>query len=152
MPSKEREYRNMELRIQQPQEGEEPSFFVEGYASTFEEYTLFDFPDEEWRERIEPTAFDEADMSDVVFLRDHEGRVMARTKNGTIDLKVDENGLFSKTDLSKTAAARDMYDDIEAGNYQQMSFAFTVEDDHFEDTMENGKKVRFAKSTGEVID
>lgn len=140
----DREYRNFrafDIERRSEGEGEEPSFFVEGYASTFEEYTLFDFPEEEWRERIEPTAFDEADMSDVVFLRDHEGRVMARTKNGTIDLKVDENGLFSKTDLSKTAAARDMYDDIEAGNYQQMSFAFTVEDDHFEDTMENGKKV-----------
>ena len=38
MASKEREYRSMELRI--AEDGAEPSFFVEGYASTFQPYVL----------------------------------------------------------------------------------------------------------------
>lgn len=118
------------------EDGEEKKMFVEGYASTFETYDLFAFDEYQYRERIEPTAFDEADMSDVVFLRDHQGQVYARTKNGLIDISIDEKGLFTKTDLSATSAAREMYEDIKAENYTQMSFAFTVEKHHFEDTTE----------------
>lgn len=144
MPVKsDREYRNftsfgaIETRAKEDGESE---MIVEGYASTFEEYDLFSFEGTTYRERIEPTAFDEADMSDVVFLRDHEGQVYARTKNGLIDISTDEKGLFTKTDLSKTSAAREMYEDIKAGNYSQMSFAFTIEKDHFEDPIEDGER------------
>lgn len=145
MLSKEREYRNFQnfQPIVKRAEGneEEKKEMVEGYASTFEEYSLMDFGDEEWRERIEPTAFDEADMTDVVFLRDHEGRVFARTKNNTISIIPDEKGLFTITDLSRTAASREMYEDIAAGNYSQMSFAFTVAEDHFQESREGDKKI-----------
>ncbi|MBQ5771320.1 MAG: HK97 family phage prohead protease [Clostridia bacterium] len=129
MPSKEREYRNMELRIQQPQEGEEPSFFVEGHAATFEPYVLMTKDGVDYSERIEPTAFDDADLSDVVFRVDHEGRVYARTSAGTVEVWTDEHGLAQRTDLSKTQAARELFADIEAGNYPKMSFAFTVAED-----------------------
>ena len=118
MPLKnDREYRafNIEKRAKN-EGGDEPSYLVEGYASTFEEYTLYEGTDAIYRERIEPTAFDESDMSDVVFLLDHTGRVYARTKNDTVKLSVDEKGLYTRTDLSKTAAARGVYEDIEAGN------------------------------------
>lgn len=78
-----REYRNLGLlEIREAEEGAEPSFFVEGYASTFEPYKMYEFDGVEYFERIEPTAFEKTDMSDVVFLRDHEGRALARTKNG----------------------------------------------------------------------
>ena len=100
-----------------------------------------DFGTEEWRERIEPKAFDEADMTDVVFLRDHEGRVFARTKNNTISIIPDEKGLFTITDLSRTAASREMYEDIAAGNYSQMSFAFTVAEQRFEERQEGDKTI-----------
>ena len=135
-----REYRDMELRIVPFEEGDEPSFFVEGYASTFEEYTLFEDEEAIYNERIEPTAFNEADMTDVVFLLDHTGRVYARTKNGTVELSVDDKGLFSRTDLSKTEASRSVYEDIEAGNYDQMSFAFTVAEQRFEEKRSEGEK------------
>lgn len=103
---------------------------VEGYASTFEEYTLYEYKGanytERWTEEIDPKAFDDADMTDVVFLRDHVGQVLARTKNGLIQLSVDDKGLFTRTDLTKTAAAREMFEDIKVENYTQMSFAFKV--------------------------
>lgn len=143
MPIKnDREYRafNIEKRAKN-EGGDEPSFLVAGYASTFEEYTLGENAGEIYRERIEPTAFDEADMSDVVFLLDHTGRVYARTKNDTVKLTVDDKGLYTETDLSKTAAARGVYEDIDAGNYSQMSFAFTVADDNFIVSTENEKTV-----------
>lgn len=116
----------MELRLAPIEEGDEPSFFVEGYASTFDPYVLFTRDGIDYTERILPSAFDEADLSDVVFRVDHQGRVYARTSAGTVDLWHDEHGLGQRTDLSKTQAARELFADIEAGNYPQMSFAFTV--------------------------
>lgn len=130
--TKNREYRDMELRIAEQREGEEPSFFVEGYASTFQPYVLMTVDGTDYSERIEPTAFDDADMSDVVFRIDHEGRVYARTSAGTVTLWTDEHGLAQRTDLGKTQRARELFADIEAGNYPKMSFAFTVAEDHYD--------------------
>lgn len=136
MPLKnDREYRSFDFVTRsEKREDEQSSFLVEGYASTFKEYTLGSDERGVYNERIEPTAFDETDMSDVVFLLDHTGRVYARTKNDTVKLSVDEHGLFTQTDLSKTSASRAVYEDIEAGNYSQMSFAFVVDRD--EDSQE----------------
>lgn len=122
----EREYRSMDLRVFQPEKGEERSYIVEGYASTYEPYTLFVQDGVEYKEKIEPTAFDEADLSDVVFRIDHAGRVYARSSAGTVELWHDEHGLGQRTDLSRTQAAREVFADVEAGNYPKMSFAFTV--------------------------
>ena len=127
----DREYRNMEMRIAQ-QEGEEPSFFVEGYASTFKPYVLMTVDGIDYSERIEPTAFDDADMSDVVFRVDHEGPVYARTSAGSVELWTDEHGLGQRTDLGRTQRARDLFADIAAGNYPKMSFAFSVAEDHYD--------------------
>ena len=122
----EREYRSMEMQLVPKGEGDEPSFFVEGYASTFQPYTLFTRDGVDYKERIEPTAFDDADLTDVVFRVDHIGRVYARSSAGTVNVWHDEHGLGQKTDLSRTQTARELYADIEAGNYPKMSFAFTV--------------------------
>lgn len=126
-----REYRNMELRVLPPTT-EEKSYMVEGYASTFEPYVLMTVDGTDYSERIEPTAFDDADLSDVVFRVDHEGPVYARSSAGTVSVWVDEHGLAQRTDLSKTQRAKGLFDDIEAGNYPQMSFAFTVAEEHFD--------------------
>ena len=121
----DREYRSMELRINQ--EEETPSYEVRGYASTFEPYYMMtDSDGTEYFEQIDPHAFDDADLSDVVFRIDHEGAVYARTSAGTVELWTDEHGLGIRADLSKTQKARDLYEDIKVGNYPKMSFAFTV--------------------------
>ena len=127
---KDREYRNMTFEVRQ--DGAEPSFLVEGYASTFEPYKLIEIDGEDYNERIEPTAFDETDLTDVVYRIDHEGRVYARSSAGTIKLDIDEHGLHHITDLSQTSGAREHFEDIAAGNYPQMSFAFTVGADHYD--------------------
>ena len=130
MPTKNREYRSMELRIAPQEEGE--NYMVEGYASTYEPYVLMTVDGVDYSERIEPTAFDGADISDVVFRVDHEGPVYARSSAGTLEVWPDEHGLANKTNLGKTQRARELYADIEAGNYPQMSFAFTVADEHYD--------------------
>lgn len=126
MIKNDREYRNFALMES------EDKYIVRGYASTFDPYVLMNIDGEDYSERIDPHAFDDADMTDVVFLLDHTGRVYARTKNGTVTLEVDGHGLLTNTDLSKTEAARSVAEDIAVGNYSQMSFAFTVAEDHFD--------------------
>ena len=125
----EREYRAMDVQVLFSEVPDEKSYKVEGYASTFEPYTLFTVDGVEIKERIEPTAFDEADLTDVVFRIDHAGRVYARSSAGTVETWSDEHGLGVRADLSKTKTARELFDDIEAGNYPKMSFAFTVAED-----------------------
>ena len=141
-----REYRTMELRLTPTEnETEEKSYLVEGYASTFEPYVLFTSDGTDYSERIEPTAFEGADLSDVVFRVDHEGPVYARTSAGTVELWTDEHGLGQKTDLGRTQRARDLFADIEAGNYPQMSFAFTVADEHYDKATHTRVIERIAK-------
>lgn len=126
----EREFRSFAQIVQRDADDldENKKYLVEGYASTFEPYTLWTTEDGvEIKEQISPDAFKETDVSDVVFRVDHEGAVFARTSNGLISLKVDEHGLKTRIDLSKTEKARGIFEDIEAGMYPQMSFAFTVE-------------------------
>ena len=132
MPIKnDREYRNLGLFEQQAEDAE--NYIVRGYASTFEQYLMFEQDGVTFNERIAPTAFENTDMSDVVFLRDHTGRVLARTRNNAIILTTDEHGLLSVTNLGLTEASKEMFEDIKAGNYTQMSFSFVVGEEHFEE-------------------
>lgn len=128
-----REYRTLNIEVETRNEAGDPSYIVRGYASTFEPYVLFTDEDgNEYSEIIEPTAFDGADLSDVVFRIDHEGTVYARSSAGTLEVGVDDHGLYDRADLSKTAKARGLFEDIAAGNYPKQSFAFTVAEDEYD--------------------
>lgn len=120
-----------EYRAAQPFEAQEDKYIVNGYASTFEPYVLWHEGDTEIREQIDPHAFDEADMGDVIMQYDHEGRVFARQSNGTLELNVDEHGLKVRADLSRTEGARQLYEEIKSGMITQMSFAFTIAEDDY---------------------
>ena len=138
----DREYRSMDIRELST---DEESYIVEGYASTFDTYKLLTVDGVDYCERIEPTAFDDADLSDVVFRVDHEGRVYARSSAGTVEVWHDEHGLGQRTDLSRTQMARELYADIKAGNYPKMSFAFAVADDYFDKATHTRVITRIAK-------
>ncbi len=141
-----REYRTLNLEVEQRNEAGEPSYLVRGYASTYEPYVLFTDEDgNDYKEVIEKDAFKDADLSDVVFRVDHEGTVYARSSAGTLEVGFDENGLFDKADLSKTAKARGLFEDIEAGNYPKQSFAFTVAEDEYDKKTRTRTIKRIAK-------
>ena len=72
----DREYRAFQVNAQDDEKR------VTGYATTFDEpYTLYSDGDYEVREVIDPSAFDNCDMSDVIMMYNHEGRVFARLSN-----------------------------------------------------------------------
>lgn len=128
----DREYRSMELRKAEVQEGEEKNYIVEGYATTFgDSYELFRDGNYIVMENVDKDAFKDTDMSDVIFQIDHEGRVYARTRNKSLSLEIDEHGLKTRTDLGLTESSRSVYEDINAGLYDRMSFAFTVTKDSY---------------------
>jgi len=123
--------------------------FVEGYATTFEDpYVLWEEPDwvnsrgelqRGWKylEIMHEGCMEGADVSDVVFLCDHEGTVYARNHSGTLYIEPQLHGLYMAADLSRTFDAGRMYEHIQAGDYYQMSWAFTVAEEDVEEDAAN---------------
>lgn len=134
-----REYRSMTMTAA-PDEGG-GSMMVEGYAATFNQpYTLYDSRYYKIVEQIAPTAFDECDMSDVIMQYDHEGRVFARNRNGTLSVAADGTGLKITANLGGTEIGRQLYQEIQGGYTDKMSFGFVVGEDKRETIVdhENG--------------
>lgn len=130
-----REYRRMEIRAKEVDDQTKEGCKVDGYASTFNEpYELWTFDGYTVREQIDPHAFDECDMSDVIMQYDHQGRVFARNSNGTLQIKTDEHGLYMEADLSGTEIGRQLFEEIKGGYTTKMSFGFTVDEDKREIT------------------
>ncbi len=128
----DREYRLVQLPEMQFRALEDEAYIVEGYATTFDNpYVLFEYDGNKYMEQIDRGALLSADMSDVIFLYNHEGMVYARQSNGTLQLSINEKGLHVRADLSSTEASRAMYDSIKAGLVTQMSWAFTVEEESY---------------------
>lgn len=144
MPMKsEREYRNMTL------EAREEEKVVRGYASTFNEpYTLYE--DDNWRldEVVDANAFATTDMSDVIMQYDHEGRVFARLSNGTLTVTPDERGLLIEANLGGTELGRQLYEEIQGGYTNKMSFGFVVDGDEVTDAKgADGKSITTRRIT-----
>lgn len=126
-----REYRSFAI-MKRSEENPELDYIVEGYASTYDRYLLWDDGELIIYEQISKDAFKECDFSDCVFRIDHSGPVYARVSAGTVKIDADEKGLHNVNDLSRTEAARKIFEEIRAGNYPQMSFAFSVSEDHYD--------------------
>jgi HK97 family phage prohead protease len=95
-----------------------------GYAAVFNEPSL-PLP---FIEKIAPGAFRKtlSETPDVRLLINHEGLPLARTKNGSMSLYEDERGLYFEAELADTQEARDLHTLVARGDVDQMSFAFRV--------------------------
>lgn len=139
--SEGREYRNIIVSELETRSDDE-AMIVEGYATRFNEaYCLVDRGSFRVDEIVSDRAFDKCDMSDVIMQYDHEGRVFARNKNGTLALEVDEKGLRIKADLSGTEIGRQLYQEIKGGYTDKMSFGFVVRGDERTERAEDEKDI-----------
>ena len=129
MPKKtEREYRTLAAVMEVREQASEDEMIVEGYATTFNQpYELYSYGEYRYVEQVDPAAFDECDMSDVIMQYDHEGRVFARMSNNTLTVTPDEKGLLIEADLGGTELGRQLYEEIRGGYTTKMSFGFTVD-------------------------
>ena len=153
MPIKaNREYRNMKIEVREVQNpDEEERKIVTGYASTFDEpYKLFDGEGWEYWEVVDRGAFDETDMNDVIMQYDHRGRVFARTRNNTLEVNPDDEGLFIEADLGGTEIGRELYEEIRGGYTDRMSFGFTVNGELEEREKDENGIVKFTRHITKV--
>lgn len=100
---------------------------IQGYAILFNSYSanLGGFI-----EVVKPSAMNGVDLSQVQLIYGHENNsILARADSGSLELKVDEKGLFFVATLADTSLANDVYADILAGNLKGMSFGFTIAND-----------------------
>lgn len=146
-----RSYRNMQSFAA----GDE--MIAEGYATTFNEpYELFAYDDWEgyrvhlW-EQVDPNAFMNTRMDDVIMQYNHEGRVFARVRNNTLQLETDEHGLKVRANLSGTEIGRQLYEEIKGGYTDRMSFGFTVaKDTRTEERDEENKEIKILRTITDI--
>lgn len=146
-----REYRSMLMDVADAED-----YMVEGYATTYDDpYHLYNTTDRngndvEVKEVVSRNAFDNTDMSDVIFQYDHEGRVFARLSNKTMTLEADEHGLKVRAYLGGTEIGRNLFDEIKGGYTDKMSFGFTVAKDHM--SYDGNAYVRSIDAIGKLYD
>ena len=117
-----------------PQAGKriDSEYYVEGTATTFDiPYLLYEYDGNKYYEVIDRHSLDGADMSDVIMQYDHCGKVFARQSNGTLGIEPLNDRLFTYADLSKSRAAKDMFEEIQNELITKMSWAFTVSEDSY---------------------
>lgn len=127
---KEKEIRllaeNLEVRAS---EDNEEKMIVEGYAVVFDSPATHGFT-----EIVDRNAFNGCDMKDVPLKYNHTDNflILARTRNNSLQLSVDDKGLKIRAELLDTTQGKDIYKCIRSGLLDKMSFAFTVEEEKWD--------------------
>ena len=101
-------------------------------------------------EYVADGAFDGRLEDDVRFLINHDGLPLARTTNNTLRLSVDERGLKYEADMPETTLANDLMTLLRNGTISQSSFAFTVEEDSWENV--EGRNIRTINKVSRLYD
>lgn len=133
---------NAQARITSPLEGVEVresgagdgSYTIRGHAAVFNKLSL-DLGG--FREKVAPTAFDRVltEDPDVLAVWDHDTRyVLARSRNKTLDMRIDPYGLHTWMRVAPTSYAADLRVLMERGDIDQASWMFTIERETWEIT------------------
>lgn len=127
---------NKETRISEIQAVSEEKMIIEGYAIKFNEQTLIGTEAHGFKEIIAVDALIETNMKDVPLKYNHQDNflVIARTRNKSLELEVDEVGLKIRAELLDTQSNQDIYKMVKSGLLDKMSFAFTVKNQSWDRT------------------
>jgi len=138
-----------ELRVSR--DGDNPPK-ITGYAAVFN--SLSD--DLGWfREKIKPGAFKNAlKTSDARALWNHDSNfVLGRESAGTLELRERARGLYMENTPPDTQWARDLMLSIDRGDVKEQSFAFTVKQDKWESSANEGEpEIRTIIEVKEIFD
>lgn len=124
-----KEIRKLDIQFR-AENNEDEKMEIKGYAAVFNSPETYGYT-----EVLAPTAFDEADMKDVVLRYNHEDTfmVLARTRNGSLKLNVDGTGLFMDAVLQNDIQShKDIFNAIKSGLIDKQSFAFVVAEDEYD--------------------
>lgn len=136
---------DVELRAKQGDNRE-----VEGYAVVFNASTDLGY----FTEEIDKHAFDNCDMSDVYLLFNHdENQILAGTANNSLQLKIDERGLFQTSQIIDTSIGEDIFKLVKNGLIKKMSFGFSIDKDGGEEWISHeDKDHRIIKKINKLYD
>ena len=146
---------NLEVRADE-QDG--AKMIIEGYPIVFDKETYIDCGWGGWYEKVDRNAFANADMSDVCLKYNHNDNVfiLARTRNGSLQLTIDDHGVFMHAELIDTTTNRDVYEMVRSKLLTEGSFAFTVEEQETHEIgmygTDNYELHRTIKSIGKLFD
>lgn len=143
-------HRLFDLQVREVSEGSnsENKMTVYGKPIVFNSKTLlFRAGDIDVYEIIDQHALDNTDTSNCFFKYNHsdEVMVMGRTKNGTLRLEKRDDGMWIEDDLPNTTAGRDLYELIKRGDIDKMSFAFTIDEESRDESVEGEVTYRVMK-------
>lgn len=124
--SKQKEIRLAEVELTEA----EDKMILEGYAIIYNDETLIGDEEYGFYETISPDAITADAIKDVPMKYNHNDAflIIARTKNGSLELTSDDIGLKVRAELLDTQTNRDIYKMVKSGLLDKMSFAFTVKD------------------------
>ena len=133
-------------------EQDNAKMIIEGYPIVFDQEAYIDCGFDGWYEKVDRNAFANADMSDVALKYNHNDNklILARTRNESLKLTIDDHGVFMHAELIDTTEATDVYKMVRSGLLTEGSFAFTVTDDKEE--MQNGQLHRTITGIGKLFD
>ena len=124
-----RVFSSFELKELRNENGESQDY-VHGVPVVFNTPTcLWEYEGVKFYEQIDRHAFDNCDMSDVIFNYNHGGRVAARIRNNTLKLSLNDVCMEMEAYLGGTEYGRNLLEDIRGGYIDKMSFAFVVDVD-----------------------
>ena len=129
--TKEFRFKYENLSFREEAEGETPKMIIEGYPIVFDAEAYIESWDFVGYEMIDRHAFDNCDMSDVALKYNHNDNmlILARTRNGSLQLTIDDHGVFIHAELIDTTDNVDVYKMVKAGLLTEGSFAFYVRKD-----------------------
>ncbi len=143
-----RETRLAKIRALNWTDEEQQNMIVQGQAIVFDSPTvMYEINGIKYYEVILRGALDGADLKDVPFKYNHSDNVMvmARTRNKTLELMPDDQGLSIRAKLANTTAGRDLYELIRRGDIDKMSFAFTVGEESYDRDTRTRKIIRLKR-------
>ena len=129
--------------------------YITGRPIVYESKTDLGFCDE----IIKRGALDDADLSDVRFLVNHNtdmiplARFRNDVKNSTMQIQVDKDGLTIRVllDIENNPEARALYSAVQRGDISGMSFMFTIDADEWEN-LESDHPTRYITKIGQVLE
>lgn len=136
-------------------EDESKGNVIEGRAIVYDSVTDLGF----CSEVIEKGALKDTDLTDVRLLVNHDinkiplARSRNNTKNSTMQLTVDDEGLYIRAvlDVENNTDAKALYSAIQRGDITGMSFMFSVDDEEWTE-LESDKPTRHIKKIASVIE
>ncbi|HFK1456069.1 TPA: phage major capsid protein [Bacillus cereus] len=119
----------MELRVNQTniKANEDGSMTVIGYVNKTEQFSEMLGRNEKFKEKISRGAFKRAieKAKEIHFLAEHDGeKILASTRNSSLELSEDANGLYMSATITPTSWGKDYYELIKSGILKNMSFGF----------------------------